>query len=135
MYCTLGDGWLNFPSHFFLAFHMTCSSCYSQERKTPHPPTKHVHKPDENPLLNTQVAIFPGFSLQVKVPLLCLHSPHHNRISILIRPEPRLFADKLQLVRAPSEHGFRRANCLLALRGSAGCCPARQECRSPRHTG
>lgn len=109
MYCTLGDGWLNFPSHFFLAFHMTCSTCYSQERTTPHPPTKHVHKTDENSLLNTQVAIFSSFSLEVKVPLLCLRSPHHNRISILIRPEAQLFADKLQLVRAPSEDSFRRA--------------------------
>ena len=69
----------------------------------------------------------------MKVPLLCLRSPHHNRILILIRPEPWLFADKLQLVRAPSEDSFRRANFIL--RSSAGCCPAWQECCSAQHVG
>ena len=135
MYCTLRDGWLNFPSHFFLAFHMTCSTCYSQERTTPHPPTKHVDKPDENSLLNTQAAIFFHFSLQVKVPLLCLRSPRHNRTRILIRPELWLFADKLQRVRAPTEDSFRRADCAPIPRSLAGHCPVWPECGWPCQAG
>lgn len=122
---TLGDGWLNFPSRFFLVFHMTCNTCYSQERTTPCPPSKHIHKPDENSLLNTQVAIFSSFSLQVKVPLPCPCSPHHNRILILIRPEAQLFADKLQLARAPSEESFRtaRSSCRGALQDISAAHP------------
>lgn len=127
MYCTVGDGQLNFLSPFFLAFHMTCSTCYSQERTTPHPPTKHVHKPNENLWLNTQVAIFSSFSLQVKVALLCWCSPHHSRISIPIRPVAWLLADEPQLVRALPKDSFGRANCLSIPRSSAGHCPARQE--------